>query len=295
MNNRRGRPKKSPADIVRGLLWFRIIQTIFRGAKPYSIEKFFSPEKFRKDADRATIRPCQWDKYASGRCLPRKKTVEGIGYHFRETKYWFDHPIWRLLNPSRISEEEIKAILTENHPSLIKQEDPRIRYPSTRTLDALEKRDDIKSLTALLALARYFKDSGHYSSTAEMLKRMALKLDQTIENSYLSLVKNEFFDLLINLFSEKKIFKTQINRAKYKTITTFRPLKKLAFNEILVELRFPPRIHNREPERKPAFDRKTDEIARKYFEERSKIKNALKEIPIPKEVSALKKQYNQLN
>lgn len=114
-----GRPKKDAVDPLRGVIWFRKLSE--RSSKTaYQLEKQFSPDKFKKNIDGLTERPCQWDKYEIGKHLPSRPLQKKVEAAYPESSYWLNLPMWDLLRHRPPSDEKLQITMSSIKPNMTK-------------------------------------------------------------------------------------------------------------------------------------------------------------------------------
>ena len=130
---RRGRPSRSPVDVLRTQLWFHVLKLRSGLPSSYAIEKALEPHLVRVTEDKI-IRPRKWDAYERGSRVPKRKRDENDAVELAERNYpgtaqWFDSPIWEILKGGRPDQRalqnqlhmlppEVAEILTDRHTSM---------------------------------------------------------------------------------------------------------------------------------------------------------------------------------
>mgnify|MGYP007038346050 CR=1 FL=1 len=114
-----GRPKKDVIDSLSGVYWFKELSR--RSKKnAYHLEKEFSQDKFKKNIDGLVDRPCQWNKYESGRHLPSLGLQEKVETVYPGSSILLNYPIWDLLKQRPPSDERLQVMMSNIKPNMTK-------------------------------------------------------------------------------------------------------------------------------------------------------------------------------
>lgn len=106
---RRGRPPRSPVDVLRTKIWINYLTSPYTNLTGYKLERIIIPEQVRVH-DAAIIRPRNFDKYQSGLQVPRDSVgknsiVNRVNVFFPGSADLFRSPIWDVLKDKPVSPE----------------------------------------------------------------------------------------------------------------------------------------------------------------------------------------------
>jgi hypothetical protein len=114
-----GRPKKDVVDTLRGVIWFNRVSSL-SSKTAYRLEKKFSPDKFKKNIDGLTERPCQWDKYEIGKHLPSRPLQKKVEAAYPGCLHWLNLPVWDLLKHRPPNDEKLQVMMSSIKPNMTK-------------------------------------------------------------------------------------------------------------------------------------------------------------------------------
>jgi len=116
---RQGRPRKTVPDIIKTMLWYRIVADHLQVNSAYALEKHFFPEIFKKGENRLAInRPCRWDKYRRGIYVPNKYYVDLVEEECPGTRLWIEHPLWEIIKQKDSNLVELYNQLSKLRPEV---------------------------------------------------------------------------------------------------------------------------------------------------------------------------------
>jgi hypothetical protein len=110
---RRGRAPRTPQAALRTKVWMAAV--LAAAAKTAGqVEEQFDPQFVRREGGR-TVRPRKWDRYAAGKHDPSDELptdpVAVAEAAWPGTAAWYRSPLWRALDPSPTSEQEVSDLL----------------------------------------------------------------------------------------------------------------------------------------------------------------------------------------
>lgn len=102
---------------LRRALWAEMIKAEMDCSTAYEVEKSFSrPEQFVSTPD-GTNHPTNWNKYLRGEQSPSKKTLLKVSKKVSRAEYWFNLPMWKVLQQP-VSQEKLNQYLLETRPDI---------------------------------------------------------------------------------------------------------------------------------------------------------------------------------
>lgn len=208
-----GRPKNDEVDRLRTIMWFHYISMV-SSKNAYQLERQFSPDKFKKDIDGNTVRPCQWSKYENGTHVPSGPLQEKVDAAFPDSSRWLNFPLWSLLKKRPISNQKLQILMSSIKPNMTKYigKPPKgisIRANTNRYNYFLDMPSEIimrdqsvmlLKFTGLLILIIDAEKKGDAVLLRRALKASVLILPFIVD-MFFNCIRDEFYDVFLNRFS----------------------------------------------------------------------------------------------
>jgi hypothetical protein len=225
-----GRPPRDIIDSLRGIYWFKELAR--RSNKnAYHLEKQFSADKFKKNIDGLVERPCQWNKYASGKHLPSRPLQEKVEAAYPGSSNLLNLPVWDLLRQRAPSDEKLQVIMSNIKPNMtkyigkppkelgIRVSVKRLDFFLNTPLEEVLMKQDImlRKFTGLLILIIDSKNKGdEYLLKASI--HSAILLIPFIVDMFFNSIRDDFYDAFKNRFvSNNERFELELSILRVET------------------------------------------------------------------------------
>ncbi len=200
---------------LRTKIFAQVVRSMGKFKNGYQTQKFFTPEKFKRNKDGGTDYPKTWTRYLKGVGHPDESKLRVAEFNFPGSRKWFDMPFWELIDTDALTHKKLNNLIINfegaddllEHISTEGSTLTNIILATTNLIDRVEKIMSYEATDVVSALTLLTLNSDQLNNSNKKMFLVKSLFDY-VENCLVvfgdDIEFTEIFDLCFERFFSRK-------------------------------------------------------------------------------------------